>query len=78
MYGERTFNLFDSLIIKDKKNNLYCEIIFNPDKKTGFKGLFGGSNKHGDYNPNSRVDYFEGVISNNENIDYRRHRGKLA
>jgi hypothetical protein len=33
MYGERAFNLYDTMTIKDKKNNLYAEIVFNPDKK---------------------------------------------
>ena len=30
MYGERTFNFYDNLTVKDPKNSLYCEIIFNP------------------------------------------------
>lgn len=52
LYGERSFNLYDTMTIKDKRNNLYCEIIFNPDKKSGLKGLFGmgGGNRGTDLN----------------------------
>lgn len=39
LYGERTFNFYDSLTVKDPKNNLYCEIVFNPERKTGIRGL---------------------------------------
>jgi len=45
LYGERAFNIYDTMVIKDKKNGLFCEVVFNPDRKSGIKGLFGfGSN----------------------------------
>jgi hypothetical protein len=79
MYGERTLQIFGSLIVKDKKNNLYSEVLFNPDKKSGFKAFF--SSKSGSSSTNDskkRIDYIEGVISNNENIDYKKNRSKLV
>lgn len=61
MYGERAVSLFDSLTIKDEKNGLYADIVFNPDRKSGLKALFSSKNtseKH-------RFDEIEGVISKN-------------
>ena len=80
MYGERAFNLYDTMTIKDKRNNLYCEIVFNPDKKSGLKGLFGMGSKSAPSNLNddNRVDYIEGVISHNTEIDYKKNRSKLT
>lgn len=60
MYGDRTISLFDSLYVKDEKNKLYAELVFNPDKKSGFKSLFTGKG-----NTETRFDYVEGVISRN-------------
>ncbi len=39
MYGERSYNFYGSMRIKDKKNNLYCEIVFNPNSKGAIKSL---------------------------------------
>jgi len=46
IYGERAFNIYDTLTVKDKRNGLYCEIVFNPDKKSGIKSLFGFGGSH--------------------------------
>ncbi len=79
LYGERAFNIYDTMIIKDKKNGLFCEIVFNPDRKTGLKSIFGlgGSSHNSSLNEDKRVDYIEGVISTNEALDYKRNRSKL-
>jgi hypothetical protein len=34
MVGERGFNIIDIMTIKDERNSLYCEIVFNPEKKS--------------------------------------------
>lgn len=79
LYGERAFNIYDTMTIKDKKNNLFCEIVFNPDKKSGLKGLFGlGGGSNTTLNEDKRVDYIEGVISNKDSIDYKKSRSKLV
>jgi hypothetical protein len=39
MYGKRTFNKYGSLLVKDKKNSLFCEVVFNPDRKGVISGL---------------------------------------
>jgi hypothetical protein len=39
MYGERTFNFFDSLLVKDTQHSLFCDLVFQPDRKSGLKGL---------------------------------------
>ncbi|CDW89867.1 oxysterol binding family protein [Stylonychia lemnae] len=77
LYGVRAFNIYDTMTIKDTKNNLFCEIVFNPDKKSGFKSLFGMGGGKSALNDDQRVDYIEGVISNRDNIDYKKNRGKL-
>lgn len=79
LYGERAFNLYDTMIIKDKKHNLHCEIVFNPDRKSGLKSYFTfkSSNSNSTLNVDKRADYIEGVISFNDNIDYKKNRGKL-
>ncbi len=41
LYGDRVFNIYDKMIIKDRKNGLYSEILFNPDRKSGIKGFLG-------------------------------------
>lgn len=33
--GQRTFNQVGSLFAWDLENNLFCEVVYNPDK-TGF------------------------------------------
>jgi len=72
--GDRTFLQFDTLTIKDERNGLFSEILFNPEKKSKLSSLFGSSKK----GPGEeRADYFEGVISMNEGIDYKKNRGKL-
>jgi hypothetical protein len=64
LYGERAFNIYDKMVVKDKKNGLFCEIVFNPDRKSGLKGLLGfGSSYSNGLNDDKRVDYIEGVIS---------------
>jgi len=57
MMGERTFNWIDSIILKDRKNNLYAEVVCMIDRKTGLKKLFSSSSG------SKPLDYFEGVIS---------------
>ena len=39
LYGTRSFNFYDSLIVKDHKNNLFCEIAFNLERKGTIKSL---------------------------------------
>ena len=72
MVGERTCTYIDSVYIKDRKNNLYVEISFNPSRSSGLKSWFGGGQVN-----NDPGDYFEGVISMNEHIDYKNTRHKL-
>ena len=38
MYGERAFNFYGTLTIKD--NEHLCEVVFNPSRKTGLRSLF--------------------------------------
>jgi hypothetical protein len=79
MYGERVLQIFDTMHVKDKKNNLYAEVVFNPDKKSGLKALFSGKSGGSSSNdPKKRIDYFEGCISKIDNIDYKRNRGRLV
>ena len=69
------------MTVKDKRNNLYADITFNPDRSSGMK-LFGFGGNKGSANlpgnDDKRADYIEGVISTNENIDYKKTRGKLT
>lgn len=86
MMGERTYNFYGSLHVKDKKNNLFCEIVFNIDRKGALKSLLsygasflpGKSNGTAELNQSQRGDYFEGVISNSENLDYAKTRKSLT
>jgi hypothetical protein len=39
MIGERTYNFNGSLKVLDKKNNLFCEIVFNVEKKGALRSL---------------------------------------
>jgi len=36
LWGDRNFNWSNTLKIRDETNDLYGEVVFNPDKKTGF------------------------------------------
>ena len=66
LYGVRGFNIHDSMIIKDPKNSLYCEIVFNPEKKSGIKSIisYGASFlSSATETEEKRTDYVEGVIS---------------
>jgi hypothetical protein len=71
MIGDRTFGWIDTLTVKDERNSIYSEIVFNPDKKSRLKSIF--SKKKND----ERSDYFEGIISNTDNVDYKKNRSKL-
>ena len=71
LYGVRAFNFYDSLIIKDHKNSLFCEIAYNPSRKGMVKSLISyGSNLFGKSSNaddiSLRGDYVEGVISRSE------------
>ncbi len=57
MVGERSFSLIDVMMVKDERNSLYCEVVFNPEKKSKLKSFFGKKPTE------ERADYFEGVIS---------------
>eukprot|EP01006_Ploeotia_vitrea_P047236 TRINITY_DN67105_c1_g7_i1.p1 TRINITY_DN67105_c1_g7~~TRINITY_DN67105_c1_g7_i1.p1 ORF type:complete len:484 (-),score=266.68 TRINITY_DN67105_c1_g7_i1:106-1557(-) len=37
MFGERLFNYTDTLVFEDKKNNLRCDVVINPDALSGLK-----------------------------------------
>ena len=39
MFGERAFNIVDTMRVKDPRHNLYCEIVFNPERKSKLKTL---------------------------------------
>jgi len=58
MMGERTYNFYGSLHIKDKKNNLFCEIVFNIERKGALKSLlsYGASFLPGKSNSNSEIN----------------------
>ncbi len=71
MVGERSFCQIETLSIKDPRNNLYAEIVFNPEKKGAIASFFGKKPTE------ERGDYFEGVISMNPQIDYKKNRSKL-
>ena len=82
MYGERCFNFYDSLKVKDPTNSLYCEIVFNPDRKSGVKGLISSFSASYLYSRSGsseleRADYIEGVISTKERIEYAKNRKLL-
>lgn len=77
LYGDRVFNIYDKMIIKDNKNGIFSEIVFNPDRKSGLKALFGLGRGYADHNEDGRADYIEGVISTTDNIDYKKNRTKL-
>lgn len=57
MYGERTFKLTGTMLVKDHKNKLYAEICFDIDKKSGLASIFSKAPT------NHQADYFEGCIS---------------
>ena len=46
---------------------MYAEIIFDPDAKTGFKGMFSSS-------PDYPADYFEGYIATDPELNYKHMR----
>lgn len=71
MSGDRTFGWLDTFYIKDERNSLYAEIVFNPDKKSRLRSIFSRKNNE------EKTDYFEGVITQKENIDYKKNRSKL-
>lgn len=76
MYGERTFNQYGSLLVKDKKNSIFSEVFFNPEKKGIISGLMSSIMGNGD--KDERGDYIEGVISTKEDIDYVKNKKNMV
>lgn len=68
MKGTRTYDFVNSMKLSDEENNIYADIVFNPDKKGWFKRMFSSSQK-------TSHDHFEGVISNFKDLDYKNGRG---
>lgn len=62
--------------IIDRKNDLYADILFQPFRKTGIKSFFGFGNKV-EKGADLRQDYFEGVISKRNKINYKDNRKTL-
>lgn len=73
MSGDRSFCYIETLYIKDERNGLFCEVVFNIEKKSKISSFF--SSKKAD--AEERADYFEGVISMKDKIDYKKNRNKL-
>jgi hypothetical protein len=81
MMGDRTYNFYGSLHVNDKKNNLFCEVVFNIERKGALKSLLSygasflpGKSNTAELNQTQKADYFEGMISNNPSLDYARTR----
>lgn len=68
MKGTRTYDFVGQLKISDEGNQLYTDVIFNPDKKGWFKRMFSSAQK-------THHDYFEGVITDSKEFDYKSERG---
>lgn len=68
MKGTRTYDYIKQLKISDHGNNIHTDIIFNPDKKGWLRRWFSSTQK-------THHDYFEGIISDNEEFDYKNERG---
>lgn len=66
--GTRTYDFVESLKLSDEGNNIHADIVFNPDKKGWLKRMFSSAQK-------TKPDYFEGLISNKKDIDYKGSRG---
>jgi hypothetical protein len=56
MWGDRTVDLVGSVVFEDSKNNLTCELKFNPDEKKGMGGMFA--------TPKTPSDHIRGTIVN--------------
>ena len=72
LYGEKVITMKDSLYIKDEMNSLYAEVVFNPQKRSGVKAIFG------EIQENYRFDEIEGAISHNPNLNYKYQRDRLV
>lgn len=59
MWGDRTFDITSTIVFEDAKNNLACEVKFNPDEKKGMGGMFSSSK--------TPSDSFRGTIVNTSN-----------
>lgn len=59
MWGDRTFDITSTIVFEDPKNNLACEVKFNPDEKKGMGGMFSSSK--------TPSDSFRGTIVNTSN-----------
>lgn len=66
MYKKRTVNFADVMTVRDDRNGIYAELVFNPDQRKGFTSYFWSSK--------TRADYFEGVICTYDDIHYKKRR----
>ncbi len=60
---KRTYKYTDVIVFRDDKNGIFCFIYFDPDEKSGFKSLFKSKE--------TPSDTIEGVITTDENLDYK-------
>jgi hypothetical protein len=67
MKGTRTYDCIKQLRISDEGNQLYADIVFNPDKKGWFKRLFSSTQK-------TSPAFFEGIICDDKDFDYKAGR----
>ena len=61
--SKRTYKYIDQATLKDEKNWLFAFILFDPDEKSGLKSLFKSKE--------SSADTIDGVITTDENLDYK-------
>lgn len=59
LWGDRTVEVLGSMVFEDPKNQLQCELKFNPDEKKGMGGMFSSSK--------TPTDCVRGVIVNTRN-----------
>ncbi|DAZ92710.1 TPA: hypothetical protein N0F65_012835 [Lagenidium giganteum] len=58
LWGDRVVELVNSMVFEDPKNNLTCELKFNPDEKKGMGGMFSTAK--------TPSDFVRGVIVNSD------------
>lgn len=68
MKGTRTYDYEDVMVLEDVENEISTQIVFNPDRKGWFKRMFSHAQK-------THPDFFEGIICNQRDFDYKANRG---
>ena len=75
LYGERAYNITGKMTVFDRANGLQCEIRFQPQKKSGLKGLVSGWGATLLGGEQQKADYFEGEISREKGTEVCKLQG---